>query len=133
MLSQRGQSPENLLAELCALRARLEEALPGYVASLAKICQAPVEFDRRYRASWVDSLLRKVEKSYQEYQVARSKADLLSKFMTAAADIALIAARKEPMPFPAVPQISIAIYPEGKIEPIDRGQHPSTRGKSRRL
>ena len=128
MCAQISQSPESLLNELQALRARLEKVLPGYVASLAKVCQAPVEFDRRYRASWVDSLLREVKRIYQEYQRARSQVDLMSKFMTAATDIVLIAARKEPIPFPTVPGISIALYPEGKIEPMMEGNTPLPRG-----
>jgi len=116
---------DNLLSEVRELKGKLEEAFPPYVAALARVYQAPVEFDRRCWASYVDSLILKLKGDYEKYQVARNKADLLSKFMTAAADIALIAAKKEPMPFPTAPEISISIASEGKIEPVvDDGTAP---------
>lgn len=125
MSNRRESSLDNLLSEVHELRERMEDLFPPYISSLRRLSQVPMEFDRRSWASCIDSLILKVKGDYEKYQVARNKVDLVSKFMTAAADIALIAARKEPVPFPTAPEISISISPEGKIEPVvDDGTAP---------
>ena len=109
---------DNLPGEVRDLRERMDALFPQYVASLQRLADIPVESDRRFWVSRVDSLIEVVRGNYQKYEVARSKADLLSKFMTMATDLALMAARKEPIPFPATLQICISISPEGRIEPV---------------
>ena len=116
---------DNLLREVHEVREKMEALFPPYISSLRRLSHVPMEFDRRCCASCIDSLILEVKGDYEKCQVVRNKADLLSKFMTAAADIALIAARKEPIPLPTTPEISISISSEGKIEPVvDDGTAP---------
>jgi hypothetical protein len=114
---QSGWSCEELLREAAELRVNLEELLPTYLAAVRSLDHRVEHFERRGSASWVDTLVGRVRADYERWQVARQQVDLFSKFATTMVDLALVAARQQPMPPPTTPSVSIAILPNGEVRP----------------
>ena len=117
MCTRRGWSYERLLTRAADLRAELEQLIPAYTAAVRKLSRKPEEFDRKGCASWVDALVNRVRADHQRWEVARQRVGLISMLATAAANIALMAVRYQPVPPPANPVVVVAILPDGKLRP----------------
>jgi len=117
MSNQREQSFDEFLGDVRELKGRMEQVLPAYLAGLERLSQLPDEFNRRFWASCLETLLAKVKSDYQKWQAQAQKVDFLGKFMTLGVDAVLKAGGKEPVGLPPSPHIGISISPLGKIGP----------------
>lgn len=117
MSSQREYSLDSFCMEVHELKGKMESLLPGYVAVLQRLCQIPEEFGRRFWASHVEALVRKVKTDYENYQFDAQKANLVGKITERAVDAILLAMKQQPIPFPEPLQPCISISSSGKIEP----------------
>ncbi len=117
MFNQREHSLDDLLNEVHQLRERIKAVLPSYTAYMKALSQLPDEFQCRFWASCVETLLEKVRADYQAYQARAQKVDLMGKLMTMGTNIALKASGMEPMRPPNSLQVGLSIHPSGKIVP----------------
>jgi hypothetical protein len=117
MSNQRERSLDNLLGETRELKERIKQVLPSYTASLRELSSLPEEFERRFWASRVESLLQMGKADYENFRAKAQKADLLGKFMTLGIGMVLKARGMEPIAPPPPTQLGIAVSPSGKIAP----------------
>ncbi|MFC1909961.1 hypothetical protein ACFLXC_01550 [Chloroflexota bacterium] len=131
MWKNSGLSLEDMGQELPQLRENLERVFPGYVASLKRVSRMPVEFGRRWRASWVAEHLYKVTQNCQQFVNQGAIAGL---FGGMAVNIALnLASAVTKQPREAIPPVpaldfAIAIWPSGDARPTLRSMSPRQAG-----
>ena len=124
MFSRRELSLEDIDGEVPELRGKMESLLPTYVASLERLCQSPLEFERRYRASWIDELLQKTRKRYEKFIAGCGMIKLMG---TALSNVVATAMRQPAVgldqAFAPIP-LCIAIWPSGEINPVLKDDLP---------
>ena len=113
--------------ELPKLREKLERLLAGYTASLNRVSRMPVEFGRRWRASWVEEHLDRVRQSYQQLVdqgiVAGLFGGMVANIMSTV--MRQPAAAQSPA---ASWQFAVSILPSGEAKPILIDMSPQQAG-----
>ena len=126
MWKNRELSLEAMGHELSRLQEKLERLLPGYAASLKRVSGMPVEFERRWRASWVEGHLDKVRQSYQQLVNQGMVAGLFGGMV---ANIMSTVMRQPAAQSPAASwQFAVSILPSGKAKPTLIGMSPQPAG-----
>ena len=105
------------MTETAELRTELEMLIPLYTAALTGLSGKIEEFDNRGCASWIDGLVERVRLEYQRWEAAGQRADIVTMLFTAAANLALMAGRYQPLPQTATPVVAVAILPGREIRP----------------
>jgi len=124
MLTRKELSLEDIAREIPELRERMKTLLPTYMASLERLCPVPLEFERRYRASWIDEFFQKTRKRYEKVLIGCG----MIKFMGTALSNAMAMATRQPAvgqsqastPIP----LYLAIWPSGEINPVLKDDLP---------
>ena len=118
MLNQRERSLDDLLDEVRQLKERIKAILPSYTALLKEISQLPEEFERRYRASWIDELFQKTRKRYEKFLISCGMISLMGTALSNAVAMAMrqpvVGLNQVSTPIP----LYIAIWPSGEINPV---------------
>lgn len=65
----------------------------------------------------MDALVGRVRAEYQRWEAAGQRVDLVAMLVTAAANLALMAGRHQPVPPATSPVIVVAILPDGSFRP----------------
>jgi len=116
MWKSRELNPEDIGQQLPRLRKKLEKVFPAYVTSLERVSWMPVEFGRRWRASWVEEHLEKVRQSYQQLV---NRGMVVGFFGGMVADIMGTVLRQPPTEGPATARdFAIAVSPWGEARPV---------------
>jgi len=116
MWKSRELSLEDIGQELPKLREKLEKVFPAYITSLERVSEMPVEFGRRWRASWVEEHLEKVRQGYQQLvnrgMVAALFGGMVSNLMSTIT--------RQPAPTPSLVNslsFAISVLPSGEVKP----------------
>jgi len=117
MSSQREHSLDSFLNETRELKERMKQVLPSYTASLKELSSLPQEFERRFSASRMETLVETVQKDYESFQAKAQKVDFFGKFMTVGIDMVLKAGGMQPIAPPPSPRLGITVSSSGKIRP----------------
>lgn len=117
MCTQRKHSLDSYLSEISELKERMRQVFPSYIASLKELSSLPEEFERRFWASHVKTLLQTVKADYDNFQAQAQKVDFLGQFMTLGIGVALKAGGMQPIAPPPPMQLGIVILPSGEIKP----------------
>ena len=113
--------------ELPKLREKLEKAFPAYITSLERVSEMPVEFGRRWRASWVAEHLEKVRQSYQRYYNQGMVGSLFGGMVVNI--VSTVTRQPVPAPSPANSlSFAIAVLPSGEAKPTLIGMSPQPAG-----
>jgi len=111
-------SLEDIAREVPLLSENMERVLPTYVASLRRVSEMPVEFERRYRVAWIEVLFEKTRQSYQDMLARCMMVGFVGGMLTSA--MAMVTG--QPMMAPGKPStstlLSIAIWSSGEIKPV---------------
>jgi hypothetical protein len=118
MSNQREPNLDDLSREVFQLREKMEALLPVYAASLRRLCQVPLEFERRYRAAWVQTLLEKTKGNYQKLLAQYGMLGLMGDMISAAMAKVIRQPLTAPGQFSASALVLIAIWPSGEIKPV---------------
>jgi len=124
MFSRKELSLEDIAGEIPELREKMETLLPTYVASLERSCQVPLEFERRYRASWIDELFQKTRKRYEKVLIGCGMINLMGTALSNAVAMAMrqpaVGLNQASAPIP----LYIVIWPSGEINPVLKDDLP---------
>ncbi|MBT9142504.1 MAG: hypothetical protein DDT29_00898 [Dehalococcoidia bacterium] len=129
MSYQKKLSLEDIAREVPLLSEEMERVLPTYAASLRRVSEMPVEFERRCRAAWIEVLLERTRQSYQDMLVRCMMVGLVGAMLASATAIVT----GQPMMAPGKPStsttlLSIAIWPSGEIKPVLTADPPGQVG-----
>ena len=121
-------SLEDIGREVSLLSEEMERVLPTYAASLRRVSEMPVEFERRCRAAWIEVLLEKTRQTYQDMLARCVMVGFVGTMLTSA--MAMVTG--QPMMAPGKPStstlLSIAIWPSGEIKPVLTADPPGQVG-----
>ena len=126
MWKNRELSLKDIRQGLLRLREKLERVLPVYVASLERILEMPVEFGRRWRASWIEEHLEKVRRSYQQLVNQGMVAGLFSGVVS---NLMSTITRQPALQNPAASwQFAVSVFPSGEVKMFLTGMSPQKAG-----
>ena len=122
MLNQRERSLDDLLDEVRQLKERIKAIVPSYTDLLKETSQLPDEFERRYRASWIDELFQKTRKRYEKFLISCGMLSLMGTALSNAVAMGqpVVGLNQVSTPIP----LYIAIWPSGEINPVLKDDLP---------
>lgn len=128
MWKSRELSLEDISQGLPKVREKLERVFPNYVASLRRVSEMPMEFERRCRASWIEEFLERTRESYQEF-VGRC---MVGGFVGGMMANIVATFTRQPMIVTELPTpsslVNLAIWPSGEVRPVLKDTPPAQTG-----
>ena len=121
-------SLEEISQELPKVREKLERVFPNYVASLRRVSERPMEFERRCRASWIEEFLERTRQSYQEFVGRCMMGGFFGGMM---ANLVATITRQPMMPTERLAPsslVNLAIWPSGEVRPVLKDTPPAQTG-----